>query len=78
MQHTPPAAPTILAPERFTLGKYEVIQRLATGGMAEIFLARVVAGGGISGFEKYVVLKRMLPQLQGQEEFVSTRGSGAQ
>jgi serine/threonine protein kinase len=34
---------------------------LAVGGMAEIFLARV-PGVGIEGFEKLVVLKRILPQ----------------
>jgi eukaryotic-like serine/threonine-protein kinase len=41
------------------LGKYRLLRRLAVGGMAEIFLARV---GGIKGFEKLVVLKRILPQ----------------
>jgi tRNA A-37 threonylcarbamoyl transferase component Bud32 len=41
------------------LGKYRVIHRIAFGGMAEIYLARA---SGIQGFEKYVVLKRILPQ----------------
>ncbi len=53
-------------PER--LGKYEVLQRLAIGGMAEIFLAR---SSGIEGFEKYVVIKRMLPKYVGNERFVT-------
>ena len=35
---------------------YELLARLAQGGMAEIFLARV---RGIVGFERYVVLKRI-------------------
>jgi serine/threonine protein kinase len=43
------------------VGRYEPIRRLAVGGMAEIFLARV-PGVGIEGFEKLVVLKRILPQ----------------
>src|SRR5262249_49192150 len=43
------------------VGRYELIRRLAVGGMAEIYLARV-PGVGIEGFEKLVVLKRILPQ----------------
>jgi serine/threonine protein kinase len=41
------------------LGKYQLIRRLAVGGMAEIYLAQV---SGLEGFEKLVVLKRILPQ----------------
>jgi len=52
---------------RESLGKYELIRRLATGGMAEIFLAKVK---GLEGFEKIVVVKRILPQLAGNPEFV--------
>ncbi|MBI5481279.1 MAG: serine/threonine protein kinase, partial [Deltaproteobacteria bacterium] len=52
-------------PER--LGSYEILQRIAVGGMAEIYLARV---SGISGFEKLVVVKRILPQLATSPEFV--------
>src|SRR5689334_925118 len=45
------------------LGRYELIRRLAVGGMAEIYLARLTGvGQGIEGFEKLVVLKRILPQ----------------
>ena len=43
------------------IGRYEPIRRLAVGGMAEIYLARLL-GVGIEGFEKLVVLKRILPQ----------------
>ena len=46
---------------RTSVGRYEPIRRLAVGGMAEIFLARV-PGVGIEGFEKLVVLKKILPQ----------------
>jgi len=48
-----------IAGERRRLGKYQLVRRLATGGMAEIYLARAAA---IEGFEKVVVLKRILPQ----------------
>src|SRR5580692_10934713 len=43
------------------LGRYQLIRRLAVGGMAEIYLARL-PGVGIEGFEKLVVIKRILPQ----------------
>jgi len=50
------------------LGRYTLLHRLATGGMAEIFLAKT---SGIEGFEKIVVLKRILPHLSANELFVS-------
>jgi serine/threonine protein kinase len=43
------------------------VRRLAAGGMAEIFLARV---SGLSGFQKMVVIKRILPQLATKSDFV--------
>jgi serine/threonine protein kinase len=49
------------------LGKYQLLRRLATGGMAELFLARAVA---MAGFEKLVVLKRILPQHAESEDFI--------
>jgi serine/threonine protein kinase len=48
-------------------GRYTLVRRLAIGGMAEIHLARA---SGISGFEKLVVLKRILPQFAVNEDFV--------
>ena len=41
------------------MGKYRVIRRLAEGGMGEIFIGRAQGRGG---FEKIVVLKRILQQ----------------
>jgi len=59
------ASETVAAPG--WLGKYELIGHLATGGMAEIHLARVK---GIEGFQKVVVLKRILPALADNPEIV--------
>jgi serine/threonine protein kinase len=50
------------------LGRYELIRRLAVGGMAELYLARAT---GIAGFEKLVALKRILPQYAESADFVS-------
>ena len=49
------------------MGNYEVLCRLSAGGMAEIFLA---SKRGLAGFHKPVVLKKILPDIQGQQEFV--------
>jgi serine/threonine protein kinase len=49
------------------LGKYELIRQIAIGGMAELYLARTI---GIEGFEKLVVLKRILPQYARHAAFV--------
>ena len=50
------------------LSRYEVLGRLATGGMAEVWLAR---SKGIAGFEKLVVIKTILPQLAQNPQFVT-------
>ncbi len=49
------------------IGRYLVLRRLATGGMAEIYLARQE---GPKGFSKLVVLKRVLAGFQSTEKFV--------
>ncbi len=46
-------------------GRYELLRKLAAGGMGQVFLARKK---GV-GFEKLVVLKRILPHLVEDEEF---------
>jgi hypothetical protein len=50
------------------VGRYEIVGRLATGGMAEILLARMT---GPSGFERLSVVKRILPHLASTETFVA-------
>ncbi|MBW2524292.1 MAG: serine/threonine protein kinase [Deltaproteobacteria bacterium] len=49
------------------IGRYPIVGRLATGGMAEILLGKVI---GPSGFERPVVIKRALPHLAGQQAYV--------
>ncbi|MCY1075567.1 protein kinase domain-containing protein [Archangium lansingense] len=48
-------------------GQYVLVRKLAEGGMAEIFLAKRL---GADGFERNVVIKRMLANLSGLPEFV--------
>jgi serine/threonine protein kinase len=49
------------------LGRYEIICHLATGGMADVWLARAKGAGG---FSKLVALKTLLPAYAANSEFV--------
>lgn len=51
--------------ERF--GKYILLDKIQTGGMAEIYLAR---RPGASGVSKFLAIKRILPQFSEQKEFI--------
>ncbi len=48
-------------------GKYVLIDKIATGGMAEIFKAKAY---GHAGFENLIVIKRILPHIGENAEFV--------
>ena len=50
-----------------TIGRYQIVHRIAVGGMAEVFLGRVVGEGG---FEKVVAVKRILHHLAQNEKFI--------
>ena len=54
--------------ESSSFGKYQLLRKLAVGGMAEVFLARQ---RGIAGFEKLLVVKRILPEIAADPEFVT-------
>ena len=49
-------------------GKYLLVERLAQGGMAEVFRA---VYQGAAGFEKQVAVKRILPVFDGTKDFVA-------
>src|ERR1700722_16852564 len=49
------------------LGKYTLIRKLATGGMAELFLA---IQKSMAGFEKLIVIKRILPAMNKDRAFI--------
>lgn len=48
--------------------RYRVIEKLASGGMAEVFRAE---SAGIEGFKKKVAIKRVLPHLSKKQKFIS-------
>ncbi|MBA3071025.1 MAG: hypothetical protein FP829_02470 [Nitrospirae bacterium] len=52
--------------ERF--GQYILLEKIAYGGMAEIFKAKKIR---IEGFEQVLAVKRILPHLSSDEEFVN-------
>ena len=54
-----------MAPERY--GKYNLLERIGVGGMAEVWRAKTL---GAEGFTKDLVIKRILPKFTGDEESV--------
>jgi serine/threonine protein kinase len=63
------AVPPIASPEfrPHVFGKFFLLQRLAVGGMAEIYRSRVP---GAEGFEKELVVKRILPARAQDQGFI--------
>src|SRR5512143_2372961 len=61
----PPPPPPSWRDDRF--GDYALLDRVAIGGMAEVFKAKKT---GVEGFEKVVALKRILPHLSDNKEFL--------
>src|SRR5690242_7847910 len=53
-------------PVQKSLERYDVLDRIAVGGMAEVFLAKAY---GAHGFEKTLAIKRILPELARDPEF---------
>ena len=49
-------------------GKYYLLERVNVGGMAEVFKAKAT---GVEGFERLVAVKRILPSIAEDEEFIT-------
>ncbi|HKD16561.1 MAG TPA: response regulator, partial [Thermoanaerobaculia bacterium] len=62
----PAAAVPSSGPDRF--GQYEILERIAAGGMAELYKAKRT---GVEGFQKIVAIKKILPHLADDEAFVT-------
>jgi serine/threonine protein kinase/tetratricopeptide (TPR) repeat protein len=50
-----------------TYGRYQLLERIGRGGMAEVFKAKSF---GVEGFEKVLVIKRIVPELAVHQQFV--------
>ena len=61
------AAPLLRAEFPVAFGRFLLLKRLSRGGMGEIFLAKI---GEIAGFEKFVIIKKILPQLAANDDFI--------
>jgi eukaryotic-like serine/threonine-protein kinase len=48
-------------------GKYYLLERINVGGMAEVFRAKAF---GVEGFERLVAVKRILPNIAEDKEFI--------
>jgi serine/threonine protein kinase len=67
-----PASSSVLAPAADNalpqvFGRYLLVDRVSRGGMGEIFLAK----HGLAGFEKLAVIKKVLPHLSSDDQFIS-------
>ncbi|MFH1148076.1 MAG: serine/threonine-protein kinase, partial [Pseudomonadota bacterium] len=51
------------------LGKYLLLDRIAVGGMAELYRAKII---GVQGFEKLIAIKKILPHLATEAELVTS------
>lgn len=49
-------------------GKYLLLERINVGGMAEVFKAKAF---GVEGFERLVAVKRILPSIAEDQEFIT-------
>src|SRR5512140_1082721 len=58
--------PGMEEPLQKSLERYDVLDRIAVGGMAEVFLAKAY---GAHGFEKKLAIKKILPELARDPEF---------
>ena len=66
--HSSLGKPAALSEFPVAFGRYLLLKRLSRGGMGEIFLAKL---GEIKGFEKFVIIKKILPQLAENEDFIN-------
>ena len=74
----PPATPgsadvtlpvrTLPEPSPGAFGRYQLLEKIGSGGMAEVFKARM---SGEQGFEKIVAIKRIVPHMVTNAEFVT-------
>jgi len=58
---------TVFEPRQF--GKYQLLDQIAVGGMAELYRAKLT---GVQGFEKLIAIKKILAHLSTEENLVTS------
>src|SRR5438105_15927857 len=61
-------SPGALVKKPIQFGKYYLLDRINVGGMAEVFKAKAV---GVEGFERLLAVKRILPNIAEDKEFIT-------
>src|SRR5438105_14542788 len=61
-------SPGALVKKPIQFGKYYLLERINVGGMAEVFKAKTF---GVEGFERLLAVKRILPNIAEDEEFIA-------
>jgi len=68
---TPPGVPKVEElddpVDGVKFGQYVLVEKIATGGMAEVWKARM---RGVEGFQKIVAIKKILPHLSDNQDFI--------
>lgn len=59
--------PASVLPAPIPFGNYHLLELINTGGMAEVYKAKSY---GVEGFERIVAVKRILPNVAANEEFI--------
>jgi TonB family protein len=67
-QRVPVPSALLGAPASNQFGQYTLLDRIAVGGMAEVWKARMK---GVEGFQKTVAIKKILPHLTDSSDFVT-------
>jgi TonB family protein len=70
---SPPAAVAAVKPlaatsDKDRFGQFQLMEKIATGGMAEVFKARM---NGVDGFQKIVAIKKILPHMAASDDFIT-------
>ena len=68
-----PTAPSHSAPgsapsDKDRFGQFHLMEKIATGGMAEVYKARM---SGVDGFQKIVAIKKILPHMAASDDFIT-------
>src|SRR3981081_550856 len=58
-------------PKPYKFGKYQLLERIAVGGMAEVFVAKAFGVEGVEGVARLLAIKKIRPTMGEDAEFIS-------